>query len=203
MRVLRAATGQQRDALLLQRLPRQDLRRRVAGADPLAGLRPRCARRASHMVPRPDPYRPLWTKPDGTIDTDQYIAFYDEYIDKAHGRRRGRLRAGADPGLGRLGHAAGRLLPQAPQVLRRAQDPADGRRGAHQLGPHRQVAVHGALGRRARRGRRSARGSATASRSRAWPCASRSRRSFEKISRLQQLRRQPDGLRRGAGLAPR
>ena len=32
------------------------------------------------MVPRPDAYRPLWTKPDGTIDTDQYIAFYDEYI---------------------------------------------------------------------------------------------------------------------------
>ncbi len=36
-----------------------------------------------HMVPRPDAYRPLWTKPDGSIDTDRYIAFYDEYIDKA------------------------------------------------------------------------------------------------------------------------
>ena len=35
------------------------------------------------MVPRPDPYRPLWTKADGTIDTDQYIEFYAEYIDKA------------------------------------------------------------------------------------------------------------------------
>ncbi|MCD2422703.1 aspartate aminotransferase family protein [Niabella pedocola] len=33
-----------------------------------------------YMVPRPDPYRPLWTKPDGTIDTDQYIAFYDQFI---------------------------------------------------------------------------------------------------------------------------
>jgi 4-aminobutyrate aminotransferase-like enzyme len=36
-----------------------------------------------HMLPRPNPYRPHWTKPDGTIDTDQYIRFYDEYIDRA------------------------------------------------------------------------------------------------------------------------
>ena len=35
---------------------------------------------------------------------------------EGHRRRRGRLRAGADPGLGRLGHAAGRFLPQAAQV---------------------------------------------------------------------------------------
>lgn len=37
----------------------------------------------SHMVPRPDPYRPLWSKGDGSIDTDAYINFYREYIDKA------------------------------------------------------------------------------------------------------------------------
>jgi len=36
-----------------------------------------------HMVPRPDVYRPMWTKADGTIDTDKYIAFYDAYLDKA------------------------------------------------------------------------------------------------------------------------
>ncbi len=35
-----------------------------------------------HMVPRPDLYRPLWTKDDGTIDTDKYIEFYEEYLDK-------------------------------------------------------------------------------------------------------------------------
>ncbi len=35
-----------------------------------------------HMLPRPDTYRPHWTKPDGSIDTDKYLAFYDEYIDK-------------------------------------------------------------------------------------------------------------------------
>lgn len=33
-----------------------------------------------YMVPRPDPYRPLFTLPDGTIDTDAYIRFYDEFI---------------------------------------------------------------------------------------------------------------------------
>lgn len=35
-----------------------------------------------HMVPRPDTYRPLWVKEDGTVDTDKYIEFFDEYIDK-------------------------------------------------------------------------------------------------------------------------
>ncbi len=33
-----------------------------------------------HMLPRPDPYRPHWTKPDGTIDTDAYLAYYDQYL---------------------------------------------------------------------------------------------------------------------------
>ncbi len=33
-----------------------------------------------YMVPRPDPYRPLWVKPDRTIDTDRYITFYEEFI---------------------------------------------------------------------------------------------------------------------------
>lgn len=33
-----------------------------------------------YMVPRPDPYRPLWTKADGTIDTDAYIRFYEQFL---------------------------------------------------------------------------------------------------------------------------
>jgi 4-aminobutyrate aminotransferase-like enzyme len=33
-----------------------------------------------HMLPRPDPYRPHWKKADGTIDTDAYISFYDQYL---------------------------------------------------------------------------------------------------------------------------
>ena len=67
------------------------------------------------------------------------------------GRRCG-LRARADPGLGRQRDAAGRFLPEASRPLRRIRHPADGRRSAHQHGPHRQVALHAALGRGARRG---------------------------------------------------
>ncbi len=33
-----------------------------------------------YMVPKPDPYRPVWTKADGTIDTDAYISFYENFI---------------------------------------------------------------------------------------------------------------------------
>ncbi len=33
-----------------------------------------------YMVPRPDPYRPLFKKPDGTIHTDAYLALYDEFV---------------------------------------------------------------------------------------------------------------------------
>ncbi len=33
-----------------------------------------------YMVPRPDPYRPLFKKADGTIDTDAYIDFYAQFI---------------------------------------------------------------------------------------------------------------------------
>jgi 4-aminobutyrate aminotransferase-like enzyme len=36
-----------------------------------------------YMVPRPDPYRPLFTKPDGAVDTDAYIDFYEEFIMEA------------------------------------------------------------------------------------------------------------------------
>ncbi|HUW32668.1 MAG TPA: aspartate aminotransferase family protein [Planctomycetota bacterium] len=36
-----------------------------------------------YMVPRPDTYRPLWTKADGTIDTDAYLRFYDQFIREA------------------------------------------------------------------------------------------------------------------------
>jgi 4-aminobutyrate aminotransferase-like enzyme len=35
------------------------------------------------MVPRPDPYRPLWTNAAGAIDTDAYSRFYERYLDEA------------------------------------------------------------------------------------------------------------------------
>jgi len=36
-----------------------------------------------YMVPRPDPYRPLFTQADGSIDTDRYLELYDEFIAEA------------------------------------------------------------------------------------------------------------------------
>ncbi|MEN8194414.1 MAG: aspartate aminotransferase family protein [Bacteroidota bacterium] len=36
-----------------------------------------------YMVPRPDPYRPMFTKLDGTIDTDAYINYYETFIQEA------------------------------------------------------------------------------------------------------------------------
>jgi len=33
-----------------------------------------------YLVPRPDTYRPLWAKPDGSIDTDAYLRFYEQFI---------------------------------------------------------------------------------------------------------------------------
>lgn len=81
MRMLRAATGRNEIISCFY-----DFHGKTYGAVSLAHIRSRVygAVRAPgcHMVPRPDPYRPLWTKSDGSIDTDAYINFYREYIDK-------------------------------------------------------------------------------------------------------------------------
>lgn len=82
MRVLRAASGKGEMIGAFY-----DFHGKTTGAVSLAQIRSQVYGRTrmpgSHMVPRPDPYRPTWTKPDGTIDTDKYIDFYNEYIDKA------------------------------------------------------------------------------------------------------------------------
>lgn len=82
MRVLRAATGHNEMISCFY-----DYHGKTYGSVSLGHIRSAVygAVRApgSHMVPRPDPYRPIWTKPDGSIDTDAYINFYREYIDKA------------------------------------------------------------------------------------------------------------------------
>ncbi len=81
LRVLRAASGKNEIVSCFY-----DFHGKTQGAVSLAHIRHRCygATRVPgmHMVPRPNTYRPMWTKPDGAIDTDKYIAFYDEYIDK-------------------------------------------------------------------------------------------------------------------------
>ncbi|MFZ4615075.1 MAG: aspartate aminotransferase family protein, partial [Rectinemataceae bacterium] len=33
-----------------------------------------------YLMPRPNPYRPLFTKADGSIDSDAYIAFYEQFL---------------------------------------------------------------------------------------------------------------------------
>ncbi len=33
-----------------------------------------------YMVPRPDTYRPLWTRPDGSPDTEAYLAYCEKFI---------------------------------------------------------------------------------------------------------------------------
>lgn len=33
-----------------------------------------------YMLPRPDTYRPLWTRPDGTLDTEAYIRHFEQCI---------------------------------------------------------------------------------------------------------------------------
>ena len=80
-RVLRAATGKNEMLSCFN-----DFHGKTYGAVSLAQVRSQVYGRVRapgmHMVPRPDCYRPVWTKPDGTIDTDQYLAFYAEYIDK-------------------------------------------------------------------------------------------------------------------------
>ncbi len=36
-----------------------------------------------YMVPRPDPYRPWWTRTDGSLDTERYLEFYDKFIQES------------------------------------------------------------------------------------------------------------------------
>ena len=33
-----------------------------------------------YLLPRPDTYRPLWSRPDGSLDTEAYLDFYDKSI---------------------------------------------------------------------------------------------------------------------------
>jgi len=87
LRVLRAATGKNEMLSCFY-----DYHGKTYGGVSLGHIRSHVygAVRApgAHMVPRPDEYRPIWTKdapgsPEhGTIDTDKYIEFYDQYIDK-------------------------------------------------------------------------------------------------------------------------
>jgi len=78
LRIARAATGKH-EFLSCYR----DFHGKTGHAVSLARMNPTNGPTRSpgfYMVPRPDPYRPLWTREDGSIDTDAYLRFYDEFI---------------------------------------------------------------------------------------------------------------------------
>ncbi|MBN1863439.1 MAG: aspartate aminotransferase family protein [Victivallales bacterium] len=81
-RVLRAATGKHEMISCFY-----DFHGKTYGGVSLGHIRSLaygpCRAPGMYMVPRPDTYRPLFAKADGTPDTDKFIAFYDEFIDKA------------------------------------------------------------------------------------------------------------------------
>lgn len=82
MRVLRAATKKHEMISCYY-----DFHGKTYGSVSLAHIRSfvygPCRAPGMYMVPRPNTYRPLFTKADGSPDSDKYIEFYDEFIDKA------------------------------------------------------------------------------------------------------------------------
>ena len=81
MRVMRAATGKNEMISCFN-----DYHGKTYGAVSLGHIRSHVYGRVrapgAHMVPRPDAYRPMWTKADGEIDTEAYLTFYEAYLDK-------------------------------------------------------------------------------------------------------------------------
>ncbi len=81
-RVLRAATGKHEMLSCFY-----DFHGKTYGGVSLGHIRSfvygPCRAPGMHMVPRPNTYRPMFTRPDGSADTDRYIEFFDEYINKA------------------------------------------------------------------------------------------------------------------------
>ena len=81
LRIVRAATGRFEMLSCFR-----DFHGKTGHAVSLARMNPtNAAGRAQgfYMLPRPDTYRPLWTREDGAIDTDAYLRFYDEFIQEA------------------------------------------------------------------------------------------------------------------------
>ena len=81
MRVCRAATGKQEMLSCFY-----DYHGKTYGAVSLGHIRAPAygpvRAPGMHMLPRPDVYRPWWTRDDGAIDTDKYIEFFDAYVDR-------------------------------------------------------------------------------------------------------------------------
>jgi 4-aminobutyrate aminotransferase-like enzyme len=82
IRVLRAATGRNEMLSCFY-----DYHGKTYGSVSLGHVRSQVYGRVRapgmHMLPRPNTYRPLFTRDDGSPDSDKYLEFFDEYIDKA------------------------------------------------------------------------------------------------------------------------
>ena len=82
MRVLRAATGRNEMLSCFY-----DYHGKTYGSVSLGHVRSQVYGRVRapgmHMLPRPNTYRPLFTRHDGSPDTDKYLEFFGDYIDKA------------------------------------------------------------------------------------------------------------------------
>lgn len=80
-RVLRAATGKHEMLSCFY-----DYHGKTYGGVSLGHIRSfvygPCRAPGMHMLPRPNTYRPLFAREDGSADSDKYIEFFDEYIDK-------------------------------------------------------------------------------------------------------------------------
>ena len=78
LRICRAATGRTEFISCFQ-----DFHGKSLGSASCARMNPMNASTRMpgfYMVPRPDTYRPLWARPDGSLDTEAYLKFYDETI---------------------------------------------------------------------------------------------------------------------------
>ncbi len=81
LRVCRAATGKHEFLSCFA-----DFHGKTGHAVSLARMKPAYGPTRApgfYMLPRPNPYRPLFQKADGTIDTDAYFDFYDEFLIEA------------------------------------------------------------------------------------------------------------------------
>jgi 4-aminobutyrate aminotransferase-like enzyme len=78
MRICRAATGKTEFLSCFQ-----DFHGKTLGSVSCArmnGMYASTRMPGFYMLPRPDTYRPQWTRADGTIDTNHYLRFYEEAI---------------------------------------------------------------------------------------------------------------------------
>jgi 4-aminobutyrate aminotransferase-like enzyme len=78
LRLCRAATGRTEFLSCFR-----DFHGKTLGAVSLARMNPMYAPARApgfYMLPRPDTYRPAWTRPDGSPDTAAYLRYYDEFI---------------------------------------------------------------------------------------------------------------------------